>query len=472
MANTPFLDMDMPVATETPGPSYASKLVIAITDRIDPHQHTGSGDGKKIPSQALDIDADVEFNNYRATEVKAVTFQEQTVDETNNNSVYIKDDELYAKDGAGNVVQITDGGQLAVAAAGGGFGGDYGQPGILATATYSDATKTFVFSQEAGIRAKMAQGPTLITEDIASGNGILIQAPASLSAGYDWIYPDALPSIHSPLQIDSSGQIEVANPTPYHLINVGLAASIASNNLTVELKQYDGSTDPSTGNGACRIGFRSSTLTLGNTTERLATGALSIVIPSGSTLGFNTGYEDYVYVYALDNSGTIELAVSSSSVWGTHNRVSTTLLDASSDNAGDIYSSTARANVPIRLLGRISVSISSGNWSITPTLVEILPEAPRDLRYTSLGFLLPDIKSHFGVCYITDDGDFNITLPGGVPQGFFFYAKKRSGATGTTTIVREIGTEEINGVAADFVISAGSSYLFLSRGVAGDFETF
>lgn len=161
----------------------------------------------------------------------------------------------------------------------------------------------------------------------------------------------------------------------YELSNLGLSASVGSNALTIELKQSNGSTDPASGTGAVLIGFRNSTLTTGGYNQRSATGAVSVTISSGSTLGTANGVAAYIYIYAIDNSGTIELAVSRSIY--DEGGVVTTVTEGgagAADSSATIYSTTGRSNVPIRLIGRLlSTQATAGTWASAMTSVSIVP---------------------------------------------------------------------------------------------------
>jgi hypothetical protein len=162
--------------------------------------------------------------------------------------------------------------------------------------------------------------------------------------------------------------------SPPDLVNLGLSASVASNALTIALKQNDGSTDASAGNPVV-IPFRSSTATSGAYVRRTVTGALSVTVSSGSTLGHVSAATEYVYVYALDNSGTVELAVSSEVI--DPGSVVTTTAEGgagAADSRTTVYSTTARTSVPVRLLGRVKVSeATAGTWASAPSEVSLLP---------------------------------------------------------------------------------------------------
>jgi len=178
----------------------------------------------------------------------------------------------------------------------------------------------------------------------------------------------------------------------YEMANLGLATSVGSSALTIAVKQADGSTDPASGTGAVKIGFRSSTLTSGAYNQRTVTGALSLVISSGSTLGQIDTKASRIYVYAIDNAGTIELAASST--FYEENQVISTSAEGGAGAAVSrtvIYSTTARTNVPFRLIGTIdNTQTTAGTWASAGTVVAVgnkdttrTTAAPTVQRFTS-----------------------------------------------------------------------------------------
>lgn len=145
--------------------------------------------------------------------------------------------------------------------------------------------------------------------------------------------------------------------------NYAISASVAANALTIALKTK-ANTDPSA-TDKVRISFRSATATSGLFNKREVTGALSLVISSGSTLGHASATDEHVYVYALDNAGTVELAASS--VLFDEGSVQSTTAEGgagAADTRATLYSTTARTNVPIRLIGRLkSQQATAGTWA-------------------------------------------------------------------------------------------------------------
>lgn len=217
------------------------------------------------------------------------------------------------------------------------------------------------------------------------GTGQTTKAPAfdalsPMSAGGDLIYGGAS-GTGTRLANGSAGQVltsagTTAAPTwssvkiqSYELSNLGLSASIASNILTIALKQADGSTNPSATNPVV-IGFRDATATNGDFSSVSVTGALSLAVGTAVSLGGKTAISYYIYIYALNNAGTAELFASLHPFWdeGIVQSTSTT----GTSNAV-LYGANARSNMAVRLIGRVKATWTNAvGWS-SITNVDLLP---------------------------------------------------------------------------------------------------
>ena len=156
--------------------------------------------------------------------------------------------------------------------------------------------------------------------------------------------------------------------SPDQVLNLGIAASVASNALTVSLKTQAGTDASST--SPITISFRNSTATTGTYVQRQVTSSLSMVVSSGSTLGHISAQSENVWVYAIDNAGTVELAVSGFRGFDENTLQSSTAEGGAggADTRSTLYSTTARSNKAIRLIGRIKISESTaGTWASAPT---------------------------------------------------------------------------------------------------------
>ena len=126
----------------TPGPDWATNLNTSL-DAIDAHDHT-SGKGVRITPAAINVNAELEFNDNTVSEVKQVALQNQGSQPTDKSrAIYSYSGELYYRDASGNHVQITSSGSLP--ASGGTIGG---MGGTDAAVNYVDGSKAFVFEHD------------------------------------------------------------------------------------------------------------------------------------------------------------------------------------------------------------------------------------------------------------------------------------------------------------------------------------
>ena len=154
---------------------------------------------------------------------------------------------------------------------------------------------------------------------------------------------------------------EGSSNIPYKQIQT-ITATIASNALTLGLSP-------------CSLDFRSSTATSGATTTRNFTTAISMTVSNGSTLGTTSAILSKLAVLAIDNAGTVELAVVNANVYGFLDYrllISTTAEGGlgAADSGTVIYSTTARTNVPFRIVGYVeSTQATAGAWATSPSNV-------------------------------------------------------------------------------------------------------
>jgi hypothetical protein len=140
-----------------------------------------------------------------------------------------------------------------------------------------------------------------------------------------------------------------------------ITASVASNALTVGLNPTS-------------LDFRNSSLTNGVPNTRTVSTAISLVVPSGATLGTTSGQWARIVLLAIDNSGTVELAIIN--LAGGNNLdetslISTTAISASANSANVVYSNTARTGVPYRIVGFVdSTQNTAGTWATAPSAVQ------------------------------------------------------------------------------------------------------
>lgn len=140
-----------------------------------------------------------------------------------------------------------------------------------------------------------------------------------------------------------------------------IVASVATNALTLTL-------NPTV------LDFRDATLTTGTTNTRTVAAAISVVVPDTATLGTTNATAARLALLAIDNAGTVELAVVN--LAGGNNLdettlISTTAISTGADSANVIYSTSARTNVPFRVVGFIDITeATAGAWATAPTTVQ------------------------------------------------------------------------------------------------------
>ena len=152
---------------------------------------------------------------------------------------------------------------------------------------------------------------------------------------------------------------ESSSNIPYKQIPT-ITATVATNILTLGLN-------------ACSLDFRSSTASSGATTTRNVTAAISMTVSNGSTLGATNAVLAKLAVLAIDNAGTVELAVVNANAYGLLDErvlISTTAEGGTgtADSGTVIYSTTARTSVPFRIVGYVeSTQATAGAYATAPS---------------------------------------------------------------------------------------------------------
>ena len=248
---------------------------------------------------------------------------------------------------------------------------------------------------------------------------INMAAPASLAGAYSFILPPDMGSAGEFLTTDGTnadwGTPTGALDAPLDAKNYSIACSVGSSALTITLNDKAGST-PS-GGSPCIFGFRNATPATGDYTTVSVTAATTLVVSSGSTLGNLSGVATYLYVYAINNAGTAELAISTKR-FDDGSIVSTTAEGGAgaADSATTIYSTTARSNVPVRLIARLlSNQTTAGTWAAVPTEISLGSTFLTDPQVgMTSGIVVPD-------GYVNQYINSTATSMGLVVGGSFYY---------------------------------------------------
>mgnify|MGYP000871530643 FL=1 len=259
--------------------------------------------------------------------------------------------------------------------------------------------------------------------------------------------------------------------------NIGISATVAANAMTIALKTAAGS-DPSS-TDPVYVSFRSSTATTGTPVLRKVTSALSTVISSGSTLGSTNNIQNSIYVYLIDNAGTVELAFSGSKMADEGTLVTTTTEGGAggADSKTTLYSTNSRSNVAIRLIGRIkSTQATAGTWATSPSEIALWPfDLPTKIAYLELtgstangssltqvvrwttvtentsgtAFTLTQSSTNGDSITINEDGIYSVVVSfGGSGGADWAISRNNSGAVSTLTNTQQLTMFEVPGEAS------------------------
>jgi len=224
----------------------------------------------------------------------------------------------------------------------------------------------------------VGDGSTWITESGATARASLgiTEAPAPEALG-EFIFGRT-----------ASNNASAKFPANGHpLVNGYVDFSVSSGILTVSLFA-DGGAAPTASNPVW-VRIRQGNPEDGTYAWRVITSALSMTVSSGSTLGHSNAVASAVYVYAIDNAGTIELAVSSK-FFGDGPQSTTAEGGAGgADSQSTLYSTTARTSVPIApILRWQSTQTTAGTWAAVTGIRQLFPfpyKAPTRQVFTSSG---------------------------------------------------------------------------------------
>jgi hypothetical protein len=225
-----------------------------------------------------------------------------------------------------------------------------------------------------------------------------------------------------------------------------ITASVATSALTVTLS-------PTT------LDFRSATLTSGTVVSRVISSPISVVVSSGSTLGTVSAVQSRIVVLALDNAGTVELAVVNIS--GGNDLTETGLISTTAeggagaaDSASTVYSTTARTNLAYRVVGYIeSTQATAGTWATTPSTIQGCGgQALTAMSSLGYGQTWQTVTRTSGTTYYNTTG-----------KPIYLFVTLTTNASASVTIngvVNNVGTATVGtSSSAGFVIPPGVSYL-------------
>lgn len=172
--------------------------------------------------------------------------------------------------------------------------------------------------------------------------------------------------------------------------NMGIAAGVGSNNLTISLITERNGIAPAT-TDTVSLAFRSAVATTGNYQIRTIGSARLLTVFNGSTLGCTNSVACQLYVYLVDTDGTnAGVTVGVSGTLFDDGSLTNVVYEGSgtATSANVLYSTLSASSKPIRNIGKITITeASAGVWVTAPTQLTLAPLFTNAFTHGSQTFL-------------------------------------------------------------------------------------
>lgn len=303
VANSPNMNLPIPLVGQTSGPEWASDINASLT-LIDSHNHT-PGNGVQIPPAGLNINTNLPFNNNSATNMQATVFTPQASYSTNF-GVHVEGVDLYYQDGNGNDVQITSGGGVNATSSGISSG----------TATASFVAGILVVNAASNTPANIQAASYLMGNNTANSKYLTLQPPNAMGSNYSLTMP-SLPGSQSFMAIDTSGNISAFAPVSGGITGSNIASfTVDSSNIAVAaittLKIANGaiiSSNIATG-GVSRSNLQPVGQQISSSCGAASTGSTSYVAVTNLSVTINTSGRPVMVFLQPDGAGVSSLFTS------------------------------------------------------------------------------------------------------------------------------------------------------------------
>jgi hypothetical protein len=161
-------------------------------------------------------------------------------------------------------------------------------------------------------------------------------------------------------------------------VNLGIAVSESSHALTVSLTAANGSAPTST--NPVLVPFRSTTLTTGTPTVDTLNSSLSLTVASGNTMGCVSNVACRIWIYAIDNGGSVALGLmvcsTSTQIFSCGDELPYNVPSGTSggSSAGTLYGSAgpALSGAAVRIIGYLEATeTTAGSWDTMPSKLQL-----------------------------------------------------------------------------------------------------
>ena len=230
MANTSNMGLPIDVPSVTTGPAWATDLE-SMKLLIDTHTHT-SGTGVQIPTAGLNINANLPFGGFGATNFGLLGLASQaTTSSGTANLFYQSAGNIYWNNATGVPIQITSGSSINVAS----IGGITGLSGTTGAWTYSAALTTFIGTADTNKSAAIDVGAATIRQtNTANAKGITVSSPSALANDYTLTLPTGV-TTSGIVAMSASGVLYAMGPRAGNFVvtNAGVNFVIFNNTKIV-----------------------------------------------------------------------------------------------------------------------------------------------------------------------------------------------------------------------------------------------
>jgi hypothetical protein len=201
------MGLPIPIVGVDTGPNWANGINNCL-NVIAEHTHA-AGSGVQITPSGLNINAPLLFNGNPIQTAAYINMLPQGpgVLTPINDSIYISGVDLFFRDGAGNTIRITQGGNVLASSSGISLG----------TASAAFVGNTLTVIQAPGVPAPIDAATYILRYNgsypTIVGSGIALQAPVSIISSYALTFPNQLPSVNgSALTSNLGGNLSFSSP--------------------------------------------------------------------------------------------------------------------------------------------------------------------------------------------------------------------------------------------------------------------